>query len=381
MPSRTTTSGEQSALPIWVENGQIPLLNGLRAVAVIGVMLAHCCQTNGFPWSRTVAPLAVHGAIGVEIFFVLSGFLITTLLIRESNRTGRINIPQFYLRRTLRIVPAYVCLLAVVAVMQTAGVASVTTPEWVAAGTYTVNFFPRPAWEIGHAWSLSIEEHFYLVWPFVFALSGVLAARRLAILCIAIAFLGRWVVLICLPEYTTMAELCTFTRMDTIAFGCLLALGIHDRSLRRHLNQLGQIHGMPVVCIAAIVLTLCIGEFSTKVSVGLCMTTLGALLTLLMWSLLLRSERSGVQWLNHPWLMRIGVCSYSIYLWQQLFLNPRTSAPWTAFPLNVVFALAAAWLSYRFIERPCLKLKDRFSRSAASTAGADPGWQISPTFR
>jgi peptidoglycan/LPS O-acetylase OafA/YrhL len=371
-------------LPDWISQGRIPLLDGLRGIAVILVLLAHACQTEGFPLRPVLEPLLVHGAVGVELFFVLSGFLITTLLVRETQRTGQVKLGMFFLRRTLRIVPAYFCLLLVVAMMTAAGATSMTATDWAAAATWTVNFHERPAWEIGHAWSLSIEEHFYLVWPFVFACCGARHSVRYAVGCIVFSFLARCGVMMFLPQYSTLAELTTFTRMDTIAFGCLLALAVHEPVWRRQLNRIAGKRMTPAICLGMVVLATAMSAVSSKLGTGLGMSLTGGAVALLIWSLLLRHGSTAVRWLDHPLLCRFGICSYSIYLWQQLFLNPRHNAWWTSFPLNLLLALVAAWVSFRLVEQPFLRLKDRLadprrpiavsnaaakSRGAFSTAG------------
>src|SRR5947208_208815 len=150
-----TLSAEDRA-PVWINSGRIPALDGLRAIAVGFVLLAHVHRTSGFPNLAPPRAVGYIGTVGVDVFFLLSGFLITTLLCREYDRTRRTSLRAFYLRRILRIVPAYVCFLLFVLALQLSGNADVSGWDWVASATYTMNFVPRPAWEVGHIWSLSI---------------------------------------------------------------------------------------------------------------------------------------------------------------------------------------------------------------------------------
>src|SRR6185295_707232 len=135
--------------------GRIPTLDGIRAVAFAFVLCAHTLGTGILPMTSRVH---VFGDIGVRTFFVLSGFLITTLLLRERARFGAISLRGFYLRRALRIFPAFYTFLAVVIVLRAAGLATASDRDLVFAGTYTMNFHADRAWHVGHLWSLSVEE-------------------------------------------------------------------------------------------------------------------------------------------------------------------------------------------------------------------------------
>lgn len=161
--------------PDWVEKGRIPCLDGLRAISILLVLGFHASGTEGFPSSEWLRSLLRHGGVGVDVFFVISGFLITLLLFREQDRTGRISLCKFYIRRSLRILPAMFAYLAFVALLQAMGIASLSTIDWVVALTYTANFhgtFSHSAQPIEHLWSLSVEEHFYLIWPPILVLLG-----------------------------------------------------------------------------------------------------------------------------------------------------------------------------------------------------------------
>ncbi|MDB5358187.1 MAG: acyltransferase 3 [Phycisphaerales bacterium] len=345
-------------------SGRIPSLDGLRAVAVLLVLFAHVHQTAGFPRSRLLDAIGNHAAIGVEIFFVISGFLITTLMLRELHRNDALDIRAFYKRRALRIVPAYLGLLLAVALMDFRGAIHLRRADWIAAITYTVNFLPHPNWNIGHAWSLSIEEHFYLLWPLVMAKGGVAFARRAALGVIAFCFAARWAVLLFAPRYSSMAELWTFTRLDAIVFGCLLAVMVQDASWRDRLHSVcsnGYVVALAGIGLAA---SLALSSVSSKFSVGIAYTANSALIVLLLWAAVGRPGSLIGRWLNHPAIAAVGIGSYSLYLWQQIFLN-RTSHTFACrFPQNLLFACAAAWVSYRFIERPFLSLKSRVSRTS-----------------
>jgi len=351
--------------PDWLDRGQIPGLDGLRAIAVTWVVLVHSERTVGFPdWLRVISH---HGHLGVDIFFVISGFLITTLLTRELERHGQINLRRFYIRRFLRIIPAYCALLAVVAICQYAGRIHVPSRDWIAALTYRTNALYHPTWELGHTWSLAVEEHFYLIWPFVLFAAGLTGGWRAAVGCIVGSCILRCMISLVLPKiigpaeaslYSALAENWTITRLDTISSGCLLALASRRDNLRSWLDR----HTTPVYLVAY-VLTLCgslmMGS-SGKLHLCVCYSLNAFCISMLVWGMI-QSQGIIRQVLANPILTTIGAGSYSIYLWQQLFIHPDLKGWIHVFPQNVAFALGAAWLSFRVIEQPFNRLKDRWA--------------------
>lgn len=341
----------------FLERGRIPAIDGCRGIAVLLVVLTHAAHTRYFPDWIGLNSLARHGAIGVEVFFVISGFLITTLLMREADRTGQIDLRKFYARRSLRIMPAYVCLLAVLAIAGWFHQIELRPQDWIAACTYTVNFLKRPTWEIGHAWSLSIEEHFYLLWPILLAYSAR-GAVWMSVGCMGICFAGRWVVLLFFPEYCPQAELWTFTRLDSIATGCALALMVQNDSVRRAFRKCPPVR---TVMLLIALLSLSLGlSYSAGYAVGLAFTVNAVLIALLLAILVIHSECGLTKLADQKWLTVVGAHSYSLYLWQQLFLVRGKSGGIYDFPVNLLLVFVAAAISYRFIEQPFLKMKWRF---------------------
>ncbi|MEO9117055.1 MAG: acyltransferase, partial [Gemmatimonadaceae bacterium] len=138
----------------------LPALDGLRAVAVFIVIAYHADITKGIP-----------ADLGVTLFFVLSGFLITWLLLREFDESGTISIRRFYVRRTLRIFPAYYVFAVISFALDTVLGKRWTIGLITVTFTYLVNYynalFGHPTTSVAHAWSLAVEEQFYLLWPLV----------------------------------------------------------------------------------------------------------------------------------------------------------------------------------------------------------------------
>lgn len=355
------TSHEVSA-PEWLSRGRIPGLDGLRAISIALVLAAHVLFASGHGYG----PLA-YGFLGVDVFFVISGFLITLLLIREQQRTGRISLAGFYRRRSLRILPAYLLFLAAIAVISHLGWERVQAGDWIAALTYTMNWRSAPAWVVGHIWSLSMEEQFYLLWPPLFLLLSPRAARRALIVCIVLAPVFRVACRHYLPTYEAFGRDSFPARVEPIAAGCLLALLAASAAERAWLNRWFMPMRSLGIAIVALLLVSFLSTRSRIVSL-VCRSTLDALLIpIVVWAC--ANARGSIASRILEWrpLVGLGILSYSLYLWQQPFLNPGKHSMPCRFPLNVLLALGAALASHFLIERPFLALKDR----KPATVGAE----------
>lgn len=342
--------------------GRIPSLDGLRAVSILMVLYGHLSGTHGFPvsvtaYQRTLGDVA---HLGVLVFFVISGFLITSLLLNERERSGTISLRNFYLRRVLRIFPAMYVLVLGLCVATLLGWIHLDGRDFAVAATYTVNYLGHPPWWIGHLWSLSIEEQFYLLWPLGLL---VLRPRRALLFAIAAIFIGPLVRGL-VREYvghvdpaSALAGTSIFPAMfDYLATGCALAM-LRPWLLRQpwYLRITGSRW-----LLLAVPLVLAINKFSNHTLVMLAGSpVLNVCLALLIESAT-RHERSLVgRCLNWRPAVFIGVLSYSLYLWQQPFLNRHSDAWINAFPENVAFAFCAALMSYFIVERAFLGLRRR----------------------
>jgi len=348
---------------------RIPSLDGMRAVAIGLVLLAHLGGTRGFPLSAAQAEIVGTGALGVRVFFVLSGFLITGLLLTEMERTGTIRIGTFYLRRVLRICPAYYGYLACVALLGACGMVTLRSGDLLHALTYTANYHPDHAWIVGHAWSLAVEEQFYLLWPITLVALGRSRGLHvaLAVLCVVPAVrLAEW--------YGTPAAHVgvgyTFeTVADALAAGGLLA-GMRERLwatawYRRILTPAG-------IAIVAVGILVIAAQDRPRMQalVGAPLVNLGIAAMI---DYFVRTPAGAVgRVLNRAPLRRVGVLSYSLYLWQQPFLDARSEAWWTTFPVSLVLVACCALASYRLVEVPALALRRRLERRQRVTPSAAP---------
>jgi peptidoglycan/LPS O-acetylase OafA/YrhL len=355
--SNALASSSPAGAPAWLTRGRIPSLDGLRALAVLLVFYEHAMVTSGFPQVARL-PRLNPGPFGVQIFFVISGFLITTLMLRQQHQTGRLDLGRFYRARFLKILPPYAALLGAIALLAALGLARVPARDWLAAGTFTMNWTTGHAWEVAHAWSLSIEEHFYLVWPFLFAVSAVhsrRAAWAAVALCPAWRCLAAWL----WPSAYYMASFWTIGRIDGIAVGCLLAFAAWEPRHRARLDALAADGWRTLGFLLALVLLRAATYLSWRFFIVVSPTADSLVLAVLLWTVVRRPDTQLGGLLNRPWLQALGLASYSLYLWQQLFLDGRRTGFLCQFPQNVLLALAAGWLSYQLIEKPIVQLKAR----------------------
>lgn len=346
---------------------KFPSLNGLRAISIIMVVCNHLgLQTTLFSEVqkiKTLSPFVLFlqdGHLGVNIFFVISGFLITSLLLQEEKETKSISLKNFYIRRTLRIFPAYYLLLLVYFILQLAGYIYIDSNSWLTAITYTKYFNWDLGWYTSHAWSLSIEEHFYLFWPLVFIYLKSLRKHFAMALILCVPLVRTYIYY---HPVSWINDLTIFTRIDAIATGCLLAF--YKDSILKKMGK--SLNGYFIIAIIVLLLFRYIPPVAAKVGLAFIFiplgTTHGTIANFLIAIVILHSItlQRGLWFstINSKLFNYIGVLSYSIYLWQQLFISPDNR--WiTTFPQNLIFVLGAALFSYYVIEKPFLKLKLKF---------------------
>lgn len=172
-------------------SSRLPCLDGLRAVGIIFVIVCHLQYVVSWhPRGIVKAIWNGLGPLGVNIFFGLSGYLITHLLVKEFRRSGTVSLKNFYMRRALRIFPAFYVYLGVICSLVIWGVLEIPTAQLARAAIYLTNYFPcygtPDFWFVGHTWSLAVEEQFYLFWPVMLFLVGVGRGKWLALLLIVL---------------------------------------------------------------------------------------------------------------------------------------------------------------------------------------------------
>ena len=353
---------------------RIPSLDGLRAISIVLVLVGHLAGTRGFPLSAATGNFWALGELGVHVFFVISGFLITGLLLDELARTDRIRLGRFYFRRTLRIFPPYYTLLLALVAAQAVGWIALRPGDAWHALTYTSNYDAARSWHVGHTWSLAVEEQFYLLWPATIVLLGTRRGIGAALLVVALAPIVRLAELQFFPAMQDGIGHRFETVADAIAIGCVLA-GTRER-LHRSAAYMRVLSSPLFVAVPLVVFAANLLHDHARISflIGRPMVNIGAALCL-DWAVTFHEGRVG-RVLNAAPLVFVGWMSYSLYLWQQPFLDRASGAIVAAFPLNITLACAGALASYYLIERPSLQLRKRIESSHARRAplpvGADP---------
>ena len=335
----------------------IPSLNGLRALSIILVIIAHAGDTRGAPaWLRLLKPF---GNLGVRVFFLISGFLITTLLLRECGAKGRIALGSFYARRTLRIFPGCCFYIAVVALLRRANLVELRPGDLAHALTYTMNYHVDRAWALNHLWSLSVEEQFYLLWPILMVALGPRRAIRVAALSVLAAPFIRAIMWYALQSTPTAMTREFQAVGDSLALGCLLASRYNWLGGDSWYAAMAGSRLFAMVPIVGIILSMGTYLINQGVFYVLGQSLVNLMIAAGIESCIRRPAGVPGRLCNMPAFDAIGTLSYSLYLWQELFLNPFDyRSHFTAFPQNIGLAIAAAWAARCLVERPFLRLKD-----------------------
>jgi peptidoglycan/LPS O-acetylase OafA/YrhL len=355
----------------------IPSLDGLRAISVLLVLSNHLSGEL-----MQIIPFIPHwlytswGTSGVQTFFVISGFLITHILLKEWNGTGTISLKHFYLRRAFRIFPPLYAYLAVALLLTLWGVFPGQLKAFIVAATYTWNYQPGGSEILEHMWTLSLEEQFYLLWPAALVLLGPRKSIRLAIWVILLSPVSRIITYFLMPDHRAGLIAMLHTGLDTIMFGCLLALLWRNPRFNKLTQPLVRGWVAALAALFALILSPIL-EFHFRGSYNLVFgLSLSALCLSLILIYVVRIPSSPLaRLLNTRVLRHLGVISYSLYLWQQVFTRPNSAR---IFPWNIPAILLCAELSYWVVERPSFQLRDRLEYALNWRRTTDPEPTHSP---
>jgi peptidoglycan/LPS O-acetylase OafA/YrhL len=324
-----------------------PSIDGLRAVSILLVIFSHVLQT--YHWTQSVPFVwrLVPGASGVSVFFVVSGYLITTLLLKERTASGRISLRGFYFRRLFRIVPAFLVYVSAVAVLNWMGVIHMPWSDFGAAFFYVSNYV-SVQWALLHTWSLSVEEQFYLLFPLLLVSTHRPTLLRVLTGALCLSIVARLFNQV-FPIWPLDATYSFEGRADQLAFGCLCAIFQHHASFEKQ-EQLRRIAIPMSAALFCISIALPIGALRTL----LFNTFSGAGIALVVYS----CATQPAHWLSRVLgtlpLRALGLISYSLYLWQQIWMTPAFHL---SLPVALAGALACGTASYWLVEKPGLKLR------------------------
>jgi peptidoglycan/LPS O-acetylase OafA/YrhL len=358
----------------------LPALDGLRGLAVIGVLLFH----SGFEWAKG-------GFLGVSTFFTLSGFLITNLLVREWDSTGSIRLGRFWTRRFRRLLPAATITIALTGLVfwrigtpeqlhtirldMLASLGYVANWRFYLAGTSYASLFAAPS-PLQHFWSLAIEEQFYLFFPPIVIGCMRLGGRRVLTALVAIATLASVAMSISLRQNTDRVYYGTDTRASELLLGVLLALWWSSRAKDGSTRSDTTRRSIPLDGIALVALLLMFGAWFRVSESSIWLAKGGfPFYALCTTAIIAAGTRTGLTTalLSNRLLRSAGLISYGLYLYHwPVFLvldSQRTGLdPWPLFALRMAVTLPLALVSYRVLEMPVRRGRLFTTRRSALTA-------------
>lgn len=355
-----STSDTLQTAPFSVANsvpklGYLPALDGLRAVAVGMVMMVHAHFQLG-----------QNGQIGVAIFFALSGFLITTLLLEEFEASGSISMKGFYIRRTFRLFPALYIMLAIVVLYAITVASPDLRPqilgEALPASLYVYNIASLWGWQtgtviLGHTWSLAVEEQFYVLWPWIL----YLALRGKGLKNLTIGLTSFIFVMLMLRYFNALPTAVGLIFQESIFAGCLLALLRWQGFLQKRIPEL--------ITLLILVLLIFVGIFPIDFPFSI-FNLSGIAALILIYGTLKSPYGFTARLLSRTWLVSVGKVSYALYLWHlpifRWFGLHSPFPPPVSFVLKFVVTFLVAYASWKLVEKYALAQGRRLSKLYSS---------------
>lgn len=357
---------EITTVPTLLQNTYYPSLDGIRGVAIIMVVFSHLKFSQVTLNSSLLYNCFFNGGLGVLMFFVLSGFLITSLCLKEKVVTGDISLKNFYIRRVLRIFPVAYLYLAAILILNYIFKLQVHYLAFIGAAIYLMDissFFRKYyfSWYTGHYWSLAVEEQFYIVVPFILKKSFKLYILLILFIVFILPFI------ICLQYLFPVLNTGVFyaathllNKFQAIAIGCFYAVLIFKYPIGVRISK--PLKVITNLLAIGVILLFQYDDFFSLRNVftgsAVCFLTGYVIITNLQ-----PSEDPIFWFLNSFAMKQIGVLSYSIYIWQQLFTAFDGKLPnyLVNYPFNLFWIIAVSAISYYFYERFFLSLKTRFT--------------------
>jgi peptidoglycan/LPS O-acetylase OafA/YrhL len=382
------------------EHRYVPSLDGLRAICIAAVLFVHMPPPTGHPWLEA---LRERGWYGVDMFFILSGFLITWILAVEVEATGTVSLGRFYRARTLRLLPAYLSTILLVLAGSylfkiAQGNESYRLADlWPLFLTYTLNIWMAATaiwpWGVSHFWSLSVEEHFYLSWSALMRRWGSRSVLRIALFAIPViaAYRSGWYLWmnhghLTAPSHASFFRIyyATDTRIDAILVGCALALLLREVRLQSLWRWLESAAWFPSVALLATIGVIAwVTQYRWYIET-FGYTVMAIASSMLLLAILLQPQCRIARLLATRPLVHLGRISYGIYLFHAPFLaglevklkfsaqyiEPARYLPMLS--LLVLGSVGAAALHYYAVERRFLALRGPRPFLANSRAELSP---------
>ncbi len=333
-------------------------LDFLRAFAILLVYFLHytTMSKTDISWFPEVIRF---GWVGVDLFFVLSGFLITNILIQEQEIKGSISYKNFFIKRVFRIFPAYYFYFALMILFISFTKIFMFSSQDIFAGIFYLSNYLSDLnpWPLGHFWSLAVEEQFYLFWPLLFLLFHKKLGDKLPLLIITLSPLIRILTYFLFPELRSRVSIMTHTRFDSLLFGCYLAYQYKKNNFKAF-NQFilkFKLHffaGIHILFFSRLLQIQFKGKYIMTFGYSL-----DALMMCLILIYVIENKNAFTEFLNTSFLVHIGTLSYSLYLWHMPFA-------WSGFGndflfLRILGIYACALTSFLIIETPFMNWRQK----------------------
>jgi peptidoglycan/LPS O-acetylase OafA/YrhL len=357
---KTKLFAEITSVPEVLNNKYYPSIDGLRGFAILSVILYHSSVHH--PWN-----VWTDATLGVHIFFIISGFLITTLLLKERVLKGSVSFKNFYIRRSLRIFPVAYLYIFILIILGYLFHYPLTGTNILTTIFYLKNFPTAGTWQTGHFWTLSVEEQFYLIVPFIL----IANTNRYIKLVIALFILVQ------IADYIGFNNIGIFYTNKFVHILTFIFLALLDRGslfifagslfsvlifkkiiiVERFKTQY-YLSAFLFLCAVLIHFVRIVPNIPYLSSITF-VILIGFVITINLYE-----NNFLTKILSHPILVKLGILSYSLYIWQQLF---TTEQLWKgkfkysdSIPLNLAALFIVACCSYYLFEVKFLRLKNRF---------------------
>ncbi|TWJ03178.1 peptidoglycan/LPS O-acetylase OafA/YrhL [Mucilaginibacter frigoritolerans] len=357
---KTKLFSEINSVPESLNRKYYPSIDGLRGLAILSVILYHTSVNH--IWN-----VWTDGTIGVHVFFIISGFLITTLLLKERVLKGKVSFKNFYIRRALRIFPVAYLYIFILIILGYLFHAPLTVTNILTSVLYLKNFPTASTWQTGHFWTLSVEEQFYLIVPFI-----LIANTNRYIKIVIVLF-----ILVQIVDYVGFNNIGIFYTNRFVHTLTFIFLALLDKgSLYIFVGSLFSLLIFKKIIVierfekqyylsAFLFLFAALIHFVHLIpNIPYLSPTIFAILMGWVITINLYENNFLTKILGHPILIKLGILSYSLYIWQQLF---TTNQFWRgqfkysdSIPLNLAVLFIVAFCSYYFFEVKFLKLKKQF---------------------
>jgi peptidoglycan/LPS O-acetylase OafA/YrhL len=345
-----------------LNSNRYPSLDGIRAVCIILVVVVHISDAYKFS-DATRNILTQTGLLGVQIFFVISGFLITSLLLKEKIKTGNISLRNFYTRRALRILPVALLYLFSMLVINAVFHLQVPTRCFIGAAFFLSNIsYFQGSWYTAHYWSLAVEEQYYLLFPFILKKLQNKTQYFLLFFIFLIMFIKEttYLKLHVFPESSFLNTLAfLMLQSDGVLMGSLISILCFNNKIPFSFLKQYNIHLsliLPVLIFVIHTNLVVLHSFNSTIS--------SFLISILLLCVIIGKDALLYNFLNNKFMFILGKLSFSIYIWQQFFTSTDGRFGSIArVPVNLLLITVVSYCSYYFFEVPFLRMKERFKTS------------------